>query len=85
MSLPAEENALRIYIAKLEKENELYRKLSSTDGFYEEYYRLLSTAKTNKEAFDGLNETYFQLFGRYRYSDFNTFKVITNYYNKKQK
>lgn len=85
MLSPIEENALRAYVAKIEKENELFRKLSSTDGFYQEYYKMLSNAKSNKIAFDELNELYFELFGKYRYSDFNTFKVITNYYNKKQK
>lgn len=85
MLTPVEENALRVYIAKIEKENELFRKLSSTDGFYREYYRMLSDAKSNKVAFDELNETYFELFGKYRYSDFNTFKRVTNYYNNKPK
>lgn len=85
MLTPAEENALRIYIAKIEKENELFRKLSSTDGFYQEYYKILATAKSNKSAFDELNEIYFSLFHRYRYADYNSFKRVTNFYNKKEK
>lgn len=84
MSLPAEENALRIYIAKLEKENELMKKLSTTTGFYGEYFKELKTAKSNKSAFDNINEIYHELFGEYRYSDWNSFKKMTNYFNKKK-
>jgi hypothetical protein len=80
-----EENALRIYIAKIEKENERLRLLSSSKGFYAEYFKELITAKSNKEAFDTVNEEYYKLFGIYRYSDWNSFKVMTNYYNKKNK
>ena len=76
-----EENALRIYIAKIEKQNEQMRELSTRKGFYAAYFVELKTAKSNKEAFDTVNETYHELFGNYRYSDFNTFKRMTNYYN----
>lgn len=80
-----EENALRIYVAKLEKENERLRLLSSSGGFYQEYFKELITAKSNREAFDTVNEEYHKLYGRYRYSDWNSFKKMTNYYNKKNK
>lgn len=82
---PAEENALRIYVAKIEKENELMRGLSTRKGFYNEFFKELKTASSNKEAFDNVNERYYNLFGQYRYSDYNSFKVMTNRYsNKKQ-
>lgn len=81
----AEENALRIYIAKIEKENEKMRLLSTKNGFYSEYFKELKTAKTNKQAFDTVNEEFHKLFGRYRYSDWNSFMVMANYYNKKNK
>jgi hypothetical protein len=80
-----EENALRIYIAKIELENEKLRLLSSQKGFYAEYFKALITAKSNKEAFDTVNEEYYKLFGSYRYSDWNSFKKMTNYYNNKNK
>lgn len=81
---PAEENALRILIAKLEKENLEMRKLSTRKGFYNEYFNQLKLAKTNIEAFNFVNEKYHQLFGQYRYSDWNSFKKMTNYYNNKK-
>jgi len=85
MLSPAEENALRIYITKIEKENEKLRLLSTQSGFYAEYFKQLKTAKSNKEAFDIVNNEYNELFGSYRYSDYNSFMVMTNYYNKKNK
>ena len=84
-TLAAEEVALRIYIEKLEKENALMRELSTRKGFYDQYFKKLKTAKTYCEAFNEVNDQYFALFGVYRYSDFNSFKSITNYYNKKRK
>jgi hypothetical protein len=80
-----EENALRIYNAKLEKENERLRLLSSPKGFYTAYFKELITAKSNKAAFDTVNEEYYKLFESYRYSDWNSFKKMTNYYNNKNK
>lgn len=79
-----EENALRILIAKLEKENEEMRKLSTRRGFYNQFFEKLKTAASNKEAFNEVNERYHALFGQYRYSDFNTFKRMSNYYNNKK-
>lgn len=85
MLTPAEENALRIHIAKLEKENQEMKKLSTLEGFYSEFFQKLKNAPSNKSAFDEVNEAYHKLFGKYRYSDFSTFKVIINRNNKKNK
>ena len=81
---PEEQNALRIYITKLEKENEEMRKISTRKGFYNEYFNELKTSKTNKEAFETVNERFYTLFGKYRYSDYATFKRMTNYYHNKK-
>lgn len=81
----AEENALRIYIKKLEAQNALMLQFSTTSGFYEMYFKELKTAKSNIEAFNNVNEKYYELFNKYRYSDWNSFKKMTNYYNNKSK
>jgi hypothetical protein len=81
---PAEENALRIYIAKIEKENEIMRSLSTRQGFYNEFFKELKTAASNKAAFEKVNELYHNLFGQYRYSDWNSFKRMSNYYNNQK-
>lgn len=82
--IPAEENALRIRIQKLEKENAQMREISTRKGFYNQYFNELSIAKTNKEAFDIVNERYYTLFGKYRYSDYASFKRMTHYYHNKK-
>jgi hypothetical protein len=79
-----EENALRIYIEKLEKENSEMKILFTKNGFFKEYFKKLKTAKNNIEAFNEINERYHELFGKYRYSDYNTFKRMSNYYNNKK-
>lgn len=80
----AEENAMRIQLEKLEKQVIEMRKLSTRKGFYEQYFKELKTARTNTEAFNNINERYHSLFGNYRYSDWNSFKKMTNYYNNKK-
>jgi hypothetical protein len=79
-----EENALRIHIEKLENQNQQMRKLSTRQGFYDEYFKALQTAKTNREAFNNINEKYYSLFNQYRYSDWDSFKKMVNYYNNKK-
>lgn len=82
--IPAEENALIIRIQKLEKENAEMREISTINGFYKKYFNELKNATSNTEAFNIVNERYYNLFGRYRYSDWNSFKKMTNYYNNKK-
>lgn len=72
-----EEKELEIYIAKLKKENTEMRKISTRKGFYNEYFNQLKNAKTNEEAFNTINKRFHTLFGKYRYSDFLTFKKMT--------
>ena len=76
-----EKKELEIYITKLEKENAEMRKISTRKGFYNEYFNELKNAKTNKEAFNTINKRFYSLFGKYRYSDFLTFKNMTGFYN----
>ena len=76
-----EENTLKNYIAKLEKENATMQKLSTRKGFYNYYFNLLKTSKTQLEAFNKVNDLFFNLFGKYRYSDFLQFQKLTNFYN----
>ena len=70
------EKELVILIAKLEKENEIMKKLSTRKGFYEYYFDLLKTSKTKIEAFNKVNKLYLTLFGQKRYSDFSTFQKL---------
>lgn len=79
------ENANAIEIAKLKQQNEKMKKLASRTGFFQMYFLECKNHNTNKEAFDFVNEEYFELFGQYRYADYSSFKNISNYYHKKSK
>lgn len=76
-----EENTLKNYITKLEKENAIMQKLSTRTGFYNYYFNLLKTSKTQTQAFNKVNKLYSTLFGVKRYSDFFAFQKLTNFYN----
>lgn len=71
-----ENKDLKIWIAKLEKENEIMKKLSTRKGFYDFYFEKLKTSKTKIQAFNKVNNLYLSLFGEKRYGDFATFKSL---------
>lgn len=73
-----EEKALRIHIEKLEIQLEQMKQLGTTSGFFNAYFKQLKTASTNDEAFNVINEQYYSLFGRYRYSSYDTFRKVKN-------
>lgn len=72
-------------LERLQQENKVMKQLARRQGFFDYYFAECKNHKTNHAAFDTVNELYFDLFGEYRYSDYNTFKVATNYYNNKKK
>lgn len=75
--------ALAAEIEKLQKENDRMRQIGNTPGFYKAYFSLLKDCKTDVEAFNLLNDEYFELFGMYRYSDWDAFRNSMKYHNKK--
>jgi hypothetical protein len=79
------EIAQQAEIEKLQRQNEQMKQLGSGTGFYEAYWQALKTAPSNKAAFDEVNDLHFDLFKMYRYSDYNSFKVMQNYNSKKKK
>jgi hypothetical protein len=60
------------------------RQLARRQGFFEYYFAECKNYKTNHAAFDAVNDLYFELFGEYRYSDFNVFKNANWHQNKKK-
>ena len=77
-----EEKKLENYIQKLEAENKIMRKLSTVSGFYNMYFEKLKNTD-NLTAFNEVNEIYYSLFNRKRFSDFLSFKKIQGYYKLK--
>lgn len=68
---------LQVENEKLKKENELMRTIATADGFYNYFFKISLEFKTRKEAFDHLNDLYFNLFGCYRYSCYDSFRIIS--------
>jgi hypothetical protein len=58
--------------------------LTSTTGFIEEFYRQCNQHKTPAAAFDFLNDSYQKLFGKHKYSDYKTFKVVRERHIRKK-
>lgn len=79
-----EEKALRIHIEKLQLQLDQMKALSSVSGFYNAYFKQLKTATSNSEAFNVVNEQYYNLFGRYRYSSYDSFSKLKNKSLKKK-
>lgn len=68
---------------KLKKEIDLMRMLNSNDGFYQYFFKICNDHKTREDAFDAVNNLYFELFGRFRYKSYKGFRnSISQFYKK---
>jgi len=47
----------------------------SADGFVEEFWKLAKTHTTLKSAYENLEVEHVKLFGKRKYSDYNSFRV----------
>lgn len=52
---------------------EVMRKIATATGFYEYFFSVLSIFPTRSEAFNYVNDLYYELFGEYRYTSYNSF------------
>lgn len=72
-------------LSKLQQENELLKKIATNLGFYNYFFELLKTSKTNTEAFHKANDKYHELFGEHKYSSYNSFMNTIKRQNKSKK
>lgn len=82
------ELANRVSLQKLQEENVLLKRLNTPDGFYLFWFENLGNFKghgTNKACFDYVNDLYFKLMDRYRYSDYGSFQNYITRRNKQLK
>jgi hypothetical protein len=70
-------------VTALRKENQLLRQLATREGFFQYYFEQLPKHRTNVECFNAVNDTYCDLFGEWRYTDYNSFRKQANHYNKR--
>lgn len=62
-------------IERLQERQQRIKLLGSKNGFLEAFYRKLSTANTRNDAFNAVNEEYFEIFGEYRFTNYNSFRA----------
>lgn len=72
-----------LQLQKLEVKIELIKQMATVSGFIELYFKELKTAKTQAEAFNNLNNKYYEFTGEYKYSSFDSFRKARNYYLKR--
>jgi len=59
--------------------------LVTPQGFIKEHLRLIGQGYSGRDAFDILNDSYYDYYGVYKYSDYESFKSAKSYQqNKKQ-
>lgn len=63
---------------KLRKENEVMRKIASTDGFYDYYFKHIEKYSSRIDAFNHVNGLYEKYFGSKRYKNYYSFKRTIN-------
>lgn len=71
-------------VTRLKKELKITRQLGTRQGFFQYYFEELPKHRTNVECFNAVNDKYFDLFGEWRYTDYNSFRKQANHYNKNQ-
>lgn len=67
-------NDLILSIQDLKNENETLKKLSTKEGFFRFYFSILKDCKSKIDAFQKVNNLYFNHFGEYRYKNFKEFR-----------
>ncbi len=58
------------------KKIEEMKQLATQDGFIATYYRELKNYRTFADCFNAVNEKYYEYFGKYRYTDYHSFRQI---------
>jgi len=68
----------------LTQKYEMLRKIITAEGFRQTWFDMLPNYKSGPEAFNALNEIYYNLTSphKYRYSSYNAFLVVLNHKKK---
>lgn len=61
-------------LAELENQNNLMRQLATPKGFYDYWFKNLPKFRTRNECFLYVNDLFYDFFGEYRYSTYNSFQ-----------
>lgn len=64
-------------ISELTRQNKLMRQLATAEGFYKYYFSQLPNHPTALSCFNAINDMYFDFFGEYKYSCYNSFQAAS--------
>jgi hypothetical protein len=75
-----ENTDLQQQIDKLRLENQIMKMIATPSGFFKYYFEKLKddNFKTDIACFNYVNELYFEFFGVYKYTDYNSFRKLKN-------
>jgi len=78
-------------LKELHDENKLMRTLGTRDGFFKYFFKQLGIRidgklkhRTDYECFNAINEKYYDLYGEYRYSSYNSFRRSYRHFIKRK-
>jgi hypothetical protein len=77
-------NAIQQKLKSAEENYALARLLGTPEGFFQHYFKILPSSRTQIEAFNDVNDQYFEIFGDWRYSDYNSFRLCCKNYKSKK-
>ena len=80
--MTALEQHLQAELEKLKKERKIMQQIATASGFYQYYFLNLHDYSTNLDCFNAVNEMYYNFFGEYRYSGYESFKQNIKKYVK---
>lgn len=62
-------------LIEVQRQMLLMRNLVKPLGFYQVYFEELPRHRTKQEAFNSVNDIYFELFGEFKYENYESFRV----------
>ncbi len=77
------EKRLNDELEKIRQEVIIMREIATPKGFYSFYFKNLLQFSKNRECFNYVNDKYYEFFGEYKYSSYDSFKKLVTYYQKK--
>ena len=80
--MTALEQHLQAELEKLKQEKKIMQQIATANGFYQYYFSQLLNYKSNLDCFNAVNEMYYEFFGEYRYSGYESFKQQIKKYSK---
>lgn len=77
------ELAYKAEVQKLQEKIEIMKLIGNREGFYKYFFKICDQFKTREDAFEAVNNLYFELFGEFRYNSYKGFRnSITQFYKK---